>query len=322
MKVFALFVLLCIINQTQAAEFWFYKWRDSTQLSSPDLFKSRGTSADKNGLVITFHQDPYTGQLNTLRDLSSYQAVTLIFERPPAAALAQEYSELAQAWASAKIEGQFTFVGSLPTELEAQILSTACSARIRLVFITRVLPTSYESENLRKLGSCVNVKFALGRYFRDQDLADLRALADLPLSLVNNYLPAYTHVDALNRLKNPVTLDVTQTLPDAEQVDLLQQIRTLTRVLFEPGLFPDDKQYAVLKDFRNRRQLGFRWTQGRPRESDLKMLSELGLGLVLVPQETLEDPSAEKILRSLNGKVVFESMQTRTLTIDGWLPQL
>ncbi|MBI3555937.1 MAG: hypothetical protein HY074_06725 [Deltaproteobacteria bacterium] len=246
-----------------------------------------------------------------MRDAGNAQKISLVFKRPPAPSLADDYVAVARAWRSLGIEHQFKFVGFLPTEQEARILAPVCELGTKIIFITNSVPTAYEAANLQTLKSCVEIDFALGRYPKYSDINDFKSLKDLSLVFVNNYFPAYAHVDTLNLIDSPVALRVTDSVPSADQITLLNQVKRLTGLHWEMNLFPQEDQYALFSRLERgpSRRFGLRWTLGTPRDQDVEAWVHARPHRIQVSRDNYQAAGVEGKLHSLDGEILVEMFQ-------------
>ena len=304
-----MFHLSLASQATASADVWFYELREPPTVKH--TWNQPLTDNNKHWILTEFEVDPYPGQLPAMRQPGNAQKISLVFKRPPAPALADDYVALARAWRAEGIENQFKFVGSLPTEQEARILAPVCEQGTKIIFITNSVPTSYEAANLQTLKSCVEIDFALGRYIKYDDLADFKALKNLALVFVNNYFPSYAHVDVLNLIDSPVALRVTDSVPSADQITLLNQVKRLTSLHWEVNLFPEDNQYALFSRLERGpgRHFGLRWALGTPRDQDVEAWVKALPHRIQVSRDVFQATGVEGRLRALDGEILVEMFQ-------------
>jgi len=287
-------------------ELWFHELRDGVY--GTPVAPAVGQAGDKYWLAAEFRDDPATVELDAVRDARGYQRVTLVFNRSVSPALSGHYLELARGWNGAGVRGELKFVGSLPTESEMEILKPVCDLGVKIYFFTALLPTPYEAANVQSLKGCVEVAFAIGRYFKSEEIPDVKRLSGLPLLLANDYYPTYPHVDHLNRLDNALALQVTGLPPTAEQVQVINKVKNLASLYVNLDRFPGDGEYDGLASLNRAPQarLAIRWGFGTPRDSDLDAWESVRPDRLIVPVSFLDSAQRESRLRALNGEVTVE----------------
>ncbi len=310
-RLFAACLILSSSLPAAAADVWFYELREPPRAGH--VWNQPLLDNNKHWLLTEFEVDPYPGQLPAMREPGNAQKISLVFKRSPAPALADDYVAVARAWRSQGIEHQFKFVGTLPTEQEAKILAPVCELGTKIVFITNSIPTAYEAANLQTLKTCVEVDFALGRYMKYSDVNDFKLLQGLSLVFVNNYFPSYAHVDTLNLIDNPVALRVTDSVPSADQITLLNQVKRLTSLHWELNLFPMDEQYALFSRLERgpSRRFGLRWALGTPRDQDVEAWVHARPHRIQVSRDVFQAAGVENRLRALDGEVLVEMFSLR-----------
>lgn len=299
-----------------AGDFWFYEWIDPPTPSKVIKKTSEGgdrengnimartplREGDKRWVVTSFDHTPYQGQIRALRLLNSVNRVSVLFSRRPAPVLAEEYLELARHWRENNIEGQFKFIDSLPNQAETAILKPLCELGVRISFITSYFPGDDEIANLNSFGECAKVDFALKRYFRYEDVEIIQQLKNVPLSLTNNYFPVDSHVNNLNLIGASFELRILETVPSADQLAMLTQIKKLSGVFIDMDAFPSAEQYGVFEklDPQIARKLTLRWAFGGPRDLEFTTWSRLKPARLQIVGEALATSGTEEKLRALS----------------------
>ena len=168
--------------------------------------------------------------------------------------------------------------------------------------------------HMRANNGGVEIDFALGRYMKYSDVNDFKLLQGLPLVFVNNYFPAYAHVDTLNLIDNPVALRVTDSVPSADQITLLNQVKRLTSLHWELNLFPQDDQYALFSKLERgpSRRFGLRWALGTPRDEDVDAWVRARPNRIQVSRDIFQSSGVESRLRQLDGEILVEMFSIRT----------
>lgn len=290
-----------------AGELWHYEIREGV-FQTP-VAPETGRSGDKFWFAAAFHGDPATVELEAVRGARGYQRVSLAFDRSVSPALGSEYLALAREWSGSGVRGELKFTGTLPTEPESEILKPVCALGVKIRFYSTVLPTPYEAANLLALKDCAEVGFAIGHYFKSEEIPDVRRLSGLPLSLLNDYYPTYAHVDNLNRLEGPLGVQVEALPPTAEQVDVLNRIKRLSSLYVNLDTVPCAGDYDGLAslDRGGGARLSIRWGFGSPGESDLAAWERLRPEHLIIPASFLATAGAEDRLRALDSEVILET---------------
>lgn len=322
-----LLVCLTVVfaNTAAAAEFWFYEWMDPPLTNSSRLpavhaggdretGNSRLQAGDKRWVVTEFEADPYRDQLKALRNLPGADRISVLFKRPPAAALADDYIALARAWKDSGLEGQFKFVGSLPTALEASLMRPVCDLGVKIFYVTNFLPGDDEIDNLNSLRDCIRIDFVLNRYFKYEDLKTIRKINTIPMTLTNNYFPMWPNVDNLNLSGAAVELRITSALPMENHIKLLNKVAKLTGVIVDLDMYPYPEQYDLLGqiDRSGGKKFSIRFSWGAPRELEFAAWKKLAPNRVQVLAEHLQTAGVEQGLRSLDAEVIVEMFAIKT----------
>jgi hypothetical protein len=306
----SLIALIFVARTALAGDLWYYDWREPP--TSHEATRAMPADQDHHWILMEFSGDPFPGQLGLVSAMRGFERAALLFKRSASPVLGEEYSRLAREWKANGIELQLRFMGTLPTEGEAAALKGACDAGAGIWFISDRLPSAYEATNLATLKSCVRVELVLNRYLLYKDVGELRRIPGIPLGMTNDYLPAYSHVDNFNLLDgNPVSLRVTRSHPDANQVAHLNMIKRLAALHLELDLVPSETQYAALAklDRAATRRLSLRWTYGEPRDADLAAWARLKPARIQLPKETLARTELVTALRALPSEIVIETFQ-------------
>lgn len=297
-------VLLCVSIPTFAADIWFYEWR------APQTQPLVASDAPENGrrwIVTEFSSDPYPGQLLKIAQSTGFERATMIFTRPPAPALAQDYVELARSFKQKGITLDYKFTRSFPTEDEARMLQAACDLGTRISFISAQLPTEYESANLKMLAGCVRVVLAIGHYPRSDEMDFFTPLKGLPLTLVNNYYPSSQHVDVLNRLETPLVLQITDSAATAEQIAQLNRVERLTSQHISLNYVPSAEQYRVLHNVnRANRFFSLKWDFGQAQAADVEAWASINPDRLQVSREAFESTGLARDHRRFSGEIIVE----------------
>lgn len=310
-------LMLVFSNTALAGDFWFYEWMDPPLKSSsprPTVSGDRETGntrlqpTDKRWVITEFDSDPYRDQLKALQELPGVDRISVLFKRPPAAALADDYVALARAWKNRGLDGHFKFVGSLPTKHEASLMRPVCDLGVKLFYVTNFLPGDAEIENLNSLRDCIRIDFVLNRYFRFEDVKVIRKINTIPITLTNNYFPIWANVDNLNLAGAPVELRIARALPMENHIKLLNKVQTLTGVIVDLDMYPYPEQYDLMAkiDRSNGKKFSIRFSWGAPRDIEFAAWKKLAPNRVQVMAEHLQTAGVEQSLRALDTEVIIE----------------
>lgn len=302
-----------------AADFWSYEWLATPSINgitggdrengNITTRHDRPTSGDRRWVVTEFEADPYREQLKALQKLPGVDRISVLFKRPAAANLADDYVALARAWKTAGLEGQFKFIGTLPTKLEASLLRPVCDLGVSVFFVTNFLPGDEGAESLNSLRGCARVDFSIGRYFKYDEVKVIKKINAVPVSLTNNFFPGYSQIDNLNLIGAPVEVRVQDAFPMQSHVDYLNAIQKLTGVFIDLDMSPNEEQYTVLEkiDRSGGKRLALRFSWAAPRDTDFAALARIKPNRVQVLGEHLRTAGVEQKLRALDTEVIVEN---------------
>jgi hypothetical protein len=308
MKTFYVLAALIPSLSAFAGQIWYFDQRQASIKINALQYQQTSDSAnhDRHWLGIDFKDDPIVGDLSELGTVSGYERLSLTFRKPVLPAIAEEYISAARAWKRSGIEAQLRFLGTLPTEQEAEILKPLCALGIRIRFIATVLPTESEAKNLLGLRDCAEVQFAIGRYFKQDDLTDVRRVLGLPLGVATDYFPTYTHVDLMNTLDSPISVFVTNALPLPENIEPFNQLKRLTRLTLDLTYTPLAENYAAIERLSSERRselLSLEWRNVQPSQAEIDAWKRLHPASIFLANPV--DANTEARLRTLPSEVIF-----------------
>jgi hypothetical protein len=170
----------------------------------------------------------------------------------------------------------------------------------RYVFVLTSVPSSSQSQALKKLHAPASISFSLNGYPKFLERDALRGIpTNIPLQFAANFWPRYVHMDVMNMLPQTLKLRVSGVYPSTSDFEYLRQMKNLDEVIVD-----NDYDQSVAELWKNFGQMNVRWSSQNhvPSQASLDAFAEsANLGprrLVIDQDQELSRAESDRLISS------------------------